>query len=325
MGGIPRAVEGLVEAIPFRATPRDTPLPPLEVDLAGQAFVGVPFRDLYPDGVPAEQAHCWAFDCRLNGAIEDAWNGAAAAINGVVGTGITSDNERVPDWDTVTAETTFFDQVDYPNLVMTRQIARRAIELPLDPQSLADALVGNSWVAGIGPWWGSFTFQFEGGEARLRYDLWSSQFFLTLDVWEAFYLNVDGVTVTLTLEDGTVIPDLPVGEDADIDLPADVDENGDGRVDITFDYTIRTTFTHFLVDIPLISYRGRTLGIEYGVFRHTYDARGEVNGVSELISGGWGPLSESEIGLGKPQNRSASWSLPGFQTVTAHGRFQLSR
>jgi hypothetical protein len=63
----------------------------------------------------------------------------------------------------------------------------------------------------------------------------------------------------------------------------------------------------------------------YGVYRYTYDARGRVDGETALATGGWGPLSESEITFGKPQNRSDAWPLPGFSTVTATGRFQLSR
>jgi hypothetical protein len=136
---------------------------------------------------------------------------------------------------------------------------------------------------------------------------------------------VDRVTVTLTLEDGTVMRDLPVGEDARIDVPAGVDRNGDGRVDIRFDYTVHTTFTHFLVDIPLLSYRGKTLGIDYGVYRHVYDLQGRITGQTPISTGGWGPISESEMTIGRPQNRSDSWALPGFQTVTAQGRFQLAR
>jgi hypothetical protein len=42
MGGVPHAIAGILEAIPFQATPRDTPLPPLRVDLPSQNFVGVP-------------------------------------------------------------------------------------------------------------------------------------------------------------------------------------------------------------------------------------------------------------------------------------------
>jgi len=325
MGGIPRAIAGVVEAIPFRAAPRDTPLPPFEFDLPGQNFVGVPFTQVYPDGLPEEQAHCWAFDCSYNGTIEAVWNGAASAINAANDPEITQNNENVDDWDALTRDETFFDAQQYPNLIMTQQVYARAFEFPLDPQSIADYLVGAAWAGGFGPWWGSFTFQFEGGEARLRYDLWSSQFFFNIDVYEAFYLNVDRVTVTLTLEDGTVIRDLPVGEDARIDVPAGVDRNGDGRVDIRFDYTVHTTFTHFLVDIPLLSYRGKTLGIDYGVYRHVYDLQGRITGQTPISTGGWGPISESEMTIGRPQNRSDSWALPGFQTVTAQGRFQLAR
>jgi len=325
MGGVPRAIAGVLEAIPFGAAPRDTPLPPLEFDLPGQNFVGVPFTQVYPDGLPEDQAQCWAFDCSFNGAIEATWNGAASAINAANDPAITQNNEHVDDWDTLTEDETYFDATEYPNLLMTGQVYARAFELPLDPQSIAQYLVGNSWAGGIGPWWGAFTFQFEGGEARLRYDLWSSQFFLNIDVYEAFYLNVDAVTVDLILEDETVISDLPVGEDARIDVPAGVDRNGDGRVDIRFYYTVHTTFTHFLVDIPLVSYRGETLGIEYGVYRHVYDLQGRITGQTPIATGGWGPISESEIDIGRPQNRSDSWSLPGFQTVTAQGRFQLAR
>jgi hypothetical protein len=325
MGGVPHAIAGILDAIPFQATPRDTPLPPLRVDLPSQNFVGVPFDQVYPDGLPAEQAHCWAFDCSLNSTLEAAWNGAATAINAANVPGITHNNEHVDDWDTINANETFFDQVNYPNLIMTQRAYTRAFELPLDPASLAEALVGVAWSGGLGPFWASFAFQFPGGEARLRYDLWSSQIFFNVDVHEAFYLNVDAVTVTLTLEDGTVLRDLPVGEPATVNLPAGVDRNNDGRVDIRFDYDVHTTFTHFLVDIPLISYRGRTLGVEYGVYRHTYDAQGRVNGETPITTGGWGPLSESETDIGKPQNRSESFSLPGFQRLTAHGQFQLSR
>lgn len=253
------------------------------------------------------------------------WNGAATAINAANAPDITNNNQHVEDWETVTSDETFFDQVDYPNLIMTQSAYTRAFELPMDPASIADALVGNAWAGGLGPWWASFTFQFEGGEARLRYDLWSSQFFFNVDVYEAFYLNVDGVTVTLTFEDGTVVPDLPVGEPVNVNLPAGVDSNGDGRVEIRFDYEIKTTFTHFLVDIPLVSYRGRTLGIEYGVYRHTYDNLGRIDGETPLATGGWGPISESETDIGKPQNRTDSWALPGFGAVSARGVFQLSR
>lgn len=326
MGGIPDAIEGLVDAIPFGATPRDTPLPPLTFQMPAQNFVGAPFRVMYPDGLPEEEAYCWAFDCDLNGAVAGTWNAAADALNASGAPDIVDDNEPVEDWETLTADQSYFDgTTTYPNLVMTGQVYNRAFELPLDPASIAEYLVGAAWSGGLGPFWAAFTFPFEGGEARLRYDLWSSQIFLNIDVYEALYLNVDAVTVTLTLEDGSVIRDLPVGEAATITLPAGVDRNADGRVDIRFDYTVHTTFTHFLVDIPLISYRGRTLGMTYGVYRYTYDARGRVDGETALATGGWGPLSESEITFGKPQNRSDAWPLPGFSTVTATGRFQLSR
>jgi len=154
---------------------------------------------LFPDGLPEEEAYCWAFDCGLNGAVESTWNTAAAAINGSGAPDIVSDAEPVDDWETLTADETYFTgDTDYPNLVMTGRVYSRAFELPLDPASIAESLVGQAWSGGLGPFWAAFTFQFEGGEARLRYDLWSSQIFLNIDVYEAFHLNVDAVTVTLT-------------------------------------------------------------------------------------------------------------------------------
>jgi hypothetical protein len=325
MGGVPHAIQGILEAVPFRSTPQDHPLPPLRFDLPARRFVGVPFRDVYPDGLPPERQHCWLFDCSLNHTVGEVWDGAATALNGTHASDIVGDNQRMPDWATANANPTYFTESDYPNLIFTQSLQTRAFHQAVDPASLVDWLVGDSWnISPSGLWWADFTFQFQGGEARLRYDLWSSQFFFDFDVYEAFYLNVDGVTVTLTLEDGTVIPDLPVGQDASIRLPANVDQNGDGRVDITFDYHIRTSFTHFLVDIPLLDYQGRTLGLKYGVYRHEYDARGNVIGETPLSTGGWGPVSNSEYDIGKPQDRTDTWALPGFQTVTAHGRFQLS-
>jgi hypothetical protein len=126
MGGISRAIAGVVEAIPFRAAPRDTPLPPFEFDLPGQNFVGVPFTQVYPDGLPEEQAHCWAFDCSYNGTIEAVWNGAASAINAANDPEITQNNENVDDWDTLTQDETFFDAQQYPNLIMTQQVYQDA-------------------------------------------------------------------------------------------------------------------------------------------------------------------------------------------------------
>ena len=55
---------------------------------------------------------------------------------------------------------------------------------------------------------------------------------------QAYYLEAEGVVATLTLEDGSEQV-ISLGGDADIDVPAGADVNGDGRVDVSVRFAIQ--------------------------------------------------------------------------------------
>ncbi|MFO0750142.1 MAG: cadherin domain-containing protein [Myxococcota bacterium] len=325
------------EAVPFAHIPGSTALPPIHFKVDNSTFQSKLFRDVYPDGLPSDE--CFSMGCLIvdvmKGWLDGAVNGLAtgevywAKYTAYAGSDVsTQDVTGDFDVDELTGgETSFFTQQDYPNLLYTSVVSHRAFHTVLDPYSVMDALVGIAyWGGSVGPWWATVRVDIAPHfYYKLRYDLWSCALAFDVDVYEGFYLNADGVKATLTLEDGTVLPDVTLGQDTELTFPATADVDGDGRVDVDFAFTLDQTFTHFLFLNPTITYSGKTLGLTAEMYGPDYDSTGQIVGEKVLKKAGWGPLQDSSRSASWFGNYSDSWSLPGFDVVHAHGKIQVAR
>jgi hypothetical protein len=75
----------------------------------------------------------------------------------------------------------------YSNMLITTLSRKRGFEAWLDPFSIADKLLGATYYAGsFGPWWATYTLDMTTGYAKARYDLWSGQLGIAVDIYEAF-------------------------------------------------------------------------------------------------------------------------------------------
>jgi hypothetical protein len=175
------------------------------LSFGGDAWIARRFADDYPAGVNVEQDQ------------DTSWMGAALGENG---------------------------HLNRPNLLYTQQIATPMYQSSLD---LAD------WLASEMPYWANATsgsiLQPLGNDTFVDIDYslttGGAAQYLWAGLTQGYYLEVTGVLVLLTFENGQTVS-FDAGSPATVQLSSGADANGDGRVSVSASFRPRATFTNHL-------------------------------------------------------------------------------
>jgi hypothetical protein len=157
-----------------------------------------------------------------------------------------------------------------------------------------------------------------GFETSIDYIVYSFDILANMTVTQDFTLTYDGIDATMTLENGSTIP-IVLGRSnlitTNITLPADADQNNDGRVDFTIDLDIDTSFTNATNTAVTL---GKTLTA--GFFGATLIP--PIGGPITIPEKG--PLITATASISPDQDNNFSFKLGGFNNHTITGSFDLS-